>query len=76
MLSKAEAAAVYTARSMLAIFKEDKILPVCDVGGGTTDLSVFRVKNNTLKGSPHLEKIDVLCIDNIMLLSTRCNNCM
>ena len=60
MLSKAEAAAVYTARTMLATFKEDEILPVCDVGGGTTDLSAFRVKNNTLEGSPHLEKIDVL----------------
>jgi molecular chaperone DnaK (HSP70) len=32
---------------------------VCDVGGGTTDLSVFRVKN-TIGGSLNLEQIDVV----------------
>jgi hypothetical protein len=45
---------------MPGIFKENEILLVCDVGGGTTDLSVFRVKNNTLGGSLNLEQIDVV----------------
>ncbi|CAN9345166.1 unnamed protein product [Alternaria alternata] len=58
-LTEAEAAAVHTARSMPGIFKENEILFVCDVGGGTTDLSVFRVKN--IHGSSlSLEQIDVV----------------
>ncbi|KAH7394392.1 hypothetical protein BKA66DRAFT_411060 [Pyrenochaeta sp. MPI-SDFR-AT-0127] len=58
-LTEAEAAAVHTARSMPGIFQENEILFVCDVGGGTTDLSVFRVKN-TVGGSLNLEQIDVV----------------
>ncbi|KAG9188090.1 hypothetical protein G6011_02013 [Alternaria panax] len=58
-LTEAEAAAVHTARSMPGIFKENEILFVCDVGGGTTDLSVFRVKN-IHGGSLSLEQIDVV----------------
>ncbi|KAI4648335.1 hypothetical protein J4E93_004747 [Alternaria ventricosa] len=58
-LTEAEAAAVHTARSMPGIFKENELLFVCDVGGGTTDLSVFRVKN-TQGGSLTLEQIDVV----------------
>jgi hypothetical protein len=58
-LTEAEAAAVHTARSMPGIFKENEVLFVCDVGGGTTDLSVFRVKN-TLCGSLNLEQLDVV----------------
>ncbi|KAJ8109602.1 hypothetical protein OPT61_g7339 [Boeremia exigua] len=58
-LTEAEAAAVHTARSMPGIFKENEILFVCDVGGGTTDLSVFRVKN-TIGGSLNLEQLDVV----------------
>ncbi|CAO2657916.1 Nn.00g071760.m01.CDS01 [Neocucurbitaria sp. VM-36] len=58
-LTEAEAAAVHTARSMPGIFQENEILFVCDVGGGTTDLSVLRVKN-TLAGSLTLEQIDVV----------------
>ena len=50
---------MHTARSMPGIFKENEILFVCDVGGGTTDLSVFRVKN--IHGSSlSLEQIDVV----------------
>ncbi|KAH8716796.1 hypothetical protein GQ44DRAFT_557001, partial [Phaeosphaeriaceae sp. PMI808] len=58
-LTEAEAAAVHTARSMPGIFQENELLFVCDVGGGTTDLSVFRVKN-ALGGSLNLEQIDVV----------------
>lgn len=58
-LTEAEAAAVHTARSMPGIFKENEVLFVCDVGGGTTDLSVFRVKN-TVGGSLSLEQLDVV----------------
>ena len=58
-LTEAEAAAVHTARSMPGIFKENEVLLVCDVGGGTTDLSVFRVKN-TICGSLSLEQLDVV----------------
>ncbi|KAF2691612.1 hypothetical protein K458DRAFT_438019 [Lentithecium fluviatile CBS 122367] len=46
-LTEAEAAAVHTARNTPAIFQENDILFVCDVGGGTTDLSLFRVKDTT-----------------------------
>ncbi|KAF2183182.1 hypothetical protein K469DRAFT_739999 [Zopfia rhizophila CBS 207.26] len=60
-LTEAEAAAVHTARNTPAIFNENDILFVCDVGGGTTDLSVFRVKNaNSYAGSLNLEQIDVV----------------
>ncbi|KAH9863883.1 hypothetical protein J1614_009815 [Plenodomus biglobosus] len=58
-LTEAEAAAVHTARNMPGIFRENEILFVCDVGGGTTDLSVFRVKN-TFEGSLNVEQIDVV----------------
>lgn len=58
-LTEAEAAAVYTARNMPGMFKENEILLVCDVGGGTTDLSVFRVMN-TLGGSLSLKQLDVV----------------
>lgn len=58
-LTEAEAAAVHTARSMPGIFQENELLVVCDVGGGTTDLSVFRVKN-TMGGALNLEQIDVV----------------
>lgn len=58
-LTEAEAAAVHTARSMPGIFKDNEVLLVCDVGGGTTDLSVFRVKN-TIGGSLNLEQLDVV----------------
>ncbi|ORY02273.1 hypothetical protein BCR34DRAFT_493253 [Clohesyomyces aquaticus] len=60
-LTEAEAAAVHTARNTPAIFRENDILFVCDVGGGTTDLSVFRVKNtNNFGGSLNLEQIDTV----------------
>jgi molecular chaperone DnaK (HSP70) len=60
-LTEAEAAAVHTARNTPAIFNENDVLFVCDVGGGTTDLSAFRVKNtNSLTGSLSLEQIDVV----------------
>ncbi|KAJ4375512.1 hypothetical protein N0V86_007044 [Didymella sp. IMI 355093] len=58
-LTEAEAAAVHTARNMPGIFKENEVLFVCDVGGGTTDLSVFRIKN-TIGGSLSLEQLDVV----------------
>lgn len=58
-LTEAEAAAVYTARNMPGMFKENEILLVCDVGGGTTDLSVFRVMN-TIGGSLSLKQLDVV----------------
>ncbi|PSN68283.1 hypothetical protein BS50DRAFT_491615 [Corynespora cassiicola Philippines] len=60
-LTEAEAAAVHTARSAPGIFKENEILIVCDVGGGTTDLSAFRVnKANGPAGSLSLNQIDVV----------------
>ncbi|PVH94915.1 hypothetical protein DM02DRAFT_538481 [Periconia macrospinosa] len=60
-LTEAEAAAVYTARNAPAIFKEDEILLVCDIGGGTTDLSVFRVKDtSSIDGSLKLQQMDVV----------------
>jgi hypothetical protein len=58
-LTEAEAAAVHTARSMPGIFKDNEILFVCDVGGGTTDLSVFRVMN-TIGDSLSLKQLDVV----------------
>ncbi|KAF2476930.1 uncharacterized protein BDR25DRAFT_208753 [Lindgomyces ingoldianus] len=60
-LTEAEAAAVHTARNTPAIFQENDILFVCDVGGGTTDLSVFRVRNtNSFGGSLNLQQIDTV----------------
>ncbi|KAF1831720.1 hypothetical protein BDW02DRAFT_504623 [Decorospora gaudefroyi] len=59
-LTEAEAAAVHTARNTPAIFKENDILFVCDVGGGTTDLSLFRVKDTGFGRSLKLEQIDVV----------------
>lgn len=60
-LTEAEAAAVHTARNTPAIFSENDILLVCDIGGGTTDLSVFRVSNtNAYAGSLTLAQIDVV----------------
>jgi len=44
---------------MPGIFKENEILFVRDVGGGTTDLSVFRVMN-TIGGSLSLKQLDVV----------------
>lgn len=44
---------------MPGIFKENEILFVCDVGGGTTDLSVFRVIN-TIGGSLSLKQLGVI----------------
>jgi molecular chaperone DnaK (HSP70) len=58
-LTEAEAAAVHTARNMPGVFRDGEILFVCDVGGGTTDLSVFRVAN-TIGSSLSLEQIDVV----------------
>jgi hypothetical protein len=58
-LTEAEAAAVHTARDSPAIFQERDILLVCDVGGGTTDLSALRV-TGTLGGSISLEQLDVV----------------
>ncbi|USP74597.1 hypothetical protein yc1106_01871 [Curvularia clavata] len=60
-LTEAEAAAVHTAKNMPGLFKENDILLVCDIGGGTTDLSVLRVKGtNQLTSSLSLEQIDVV----------------
>ncbi|PSN59230.1 hypothetical protein BS50DRAFT_658863, partial [Corynespora cassiicola Philippines] len=60
-LTEAEAAAVHTARSAPGIFRENEILIVCDVGGGTTDLSAFRVsKAGSPAGSLSLNQIDVV----------------
>ena len=44
---------------MPGIFRENEVLFVCDVGGGTTDLSVFRVQN-TIGGSLSLKQLDVV----------------
>ncbi|OCK81384.1 hypothetical protein K432DRAFT_434183 [Lepidopterella palustris CBS 459.81] len=59
-LTEAEAAAVHTARESPAIFKEREILLVCDVGGGTTDLSALRVTNTGSINSLALEQLDVV----------------
>ena len=58
-LTEAEAAAVHTARNMPGIFRDNEVLFVCDVGGGTTDLSVFRVENS-IGGSLSLKQLDVV----------------
>jgi len=47
------------ARESPAIFRERDILLVCDVGGGTTDLSALRV-TGTGSGSLSLEQLDVV----------------
>ncbi|KAF2489449.1 hypothetical protein BU16DRAFT_472014 [Lophium mytilinum] len=58
-LTEAEAAAVHMSRESPAIFLERDILVVCDVGGGTTDLSALRV-TDTGSGSLSLEQLDVV----------------
>lgn len=47
------------ARESPAIFRERDVLLVCDVGGGTTDLSALRV-TGTGSGSLSLEQLDVV----------------
>jgi hypothetical protein len=61
-LTEAEAAAVHTSIEAPGLFKEGDILLVCDIGGGTTDLSVLRVKSASLDLSTtiQLEQMDVV----------------
>lgn len=59
-LTEAEAAAVHTAREFPRLFNERDVLLVCDIGGGTTDLSVLRVTNTGGMGSLSLEQMDVV----------------
>ncbi|KAF2836931.1 hypothetical protein M501DRAFT_978671 [Patellaria atrata CBS 101060] len=58
-LTEAEAAAVHMLSDAAGIFQESDILLVCDAGGGTTDLSVLRVKD-TQSGSLTLDQLDVV----------------
>lgn len=58
-LTEAEAVAAHTALNTLGIFKENKILWVWDVGGGTTDMSTVRVKTSP-NGTLTFEQLDVV----------------
>jgi hypothetical protein len=63
-LTEAEAAAVATSVEAPGIFKERENLLVCDVGGGTTDLSVLKVES-IANGPPTLKQLDVVIGRNI-----------
>jgi len=63
-LTEAEAAAVATSVEAPGIFKERENLLVCDVGGGTTDLSVLKVET-VINGPPQLKQLDVVIGRNI-----------
>ncbi|KAF1810891.1 hypothetical protein P152DRAFT_400506 [Eremomyces bilateralis CBS 781.70] len=58
-LTEAEAAAVHTSQEASGIFSEGDVVLVCDVGGGTTDLSVLRVTDVT-SGCLSLRQLDVV----------------
>jgi hypothetical protein len=61
-LTEAEAAAVHTSIEAPGLFKQGDVLLVCDIGGGTTDLSVLRVKSASedLSATIQLEQMDVV----------------
>ena len=63
-LTEAEAAAVSTSVEAPGIFRENENLLVCDVGGGTTDLSVMNVQSIDF-GPPELKQLDVVIGRNI-----------
>ncbi|KAF2672742.1 hypothetical protein BT63DRAFT_436614 [Microthyrium microscopicum] len=58
-LTEAEASAVATSVEAPGIFREGENLLVCDVGGGTTDLSVLKVESISY-GPPSLRQLDVV----------------
>jgi hypothetical protein len=51
-LTEAEASAVHTSTEAPGLFKAEEVLLVCDIGGGTTDLSILKVVTLT---ESHLE---------------------
>jgi hypothetical protein len=57
-LTEAEAAAVHTSFEAPGLFKVGEVLLVCDIGGGTTDLSILKVKQSTPQ--TQLEQMDVV----------------
>lgn len=63
-LTEAEAAAVHVSTEAPGIFHENDILLVCDVGGGTTDLSVLKV-TGTINQAIDLQQLDVVFGDTI-----------
>jgi hypothetical protein len=63
-LTEAEAVAVATSIEAPGIFVENENLLVCDVGGGTTDLSVLKV-HKIGSGPPSLKQLDVVIGRNI-----------
>lgn len=46
-LTEAEAAAVYTIKEKQVSFNRGDVMLVCDAGGGTTDLALFKVTDTT-----------------------------
>jgi molecular chaperone DnaK (HSP70) len=63
-LTEAEAAAVNISVDTPGLFQENEVLLVCDVGGGTTDLSVLRVQN-VASGALSLKQLDVVAGRNL-----------
>lgn len=58
-LTEAEAAAVHTSKDAPELFKTGEVLLVCDIGGGTTDLSVLKVSKIT-DSHPELKAMDTV----------------
>ncbi|KAI4122382.1 MAG: hypothetical protein LQ338_005855, partial [Usnochroma carphineum] len=58
-LTEAEAAAVHTSLEASGIFQEQDVLLVCDAGGGTTDLSILRVRD-ARTGALSLQQLEVV----------------
>jgi Hsp70 protein len=63
-LTEAEAAAVYASIDAPEMFRKDEILLVCDIGGGTTDVSVLKI-TDIAGGSLTLKQLDVVLGRNI-----------
>jgi hypothetical protein len=59
-LTEAEAAAVHTSVEAPGLFTTGDVLLVCDIGGGTTDLSILKVKSKSDAGSLQLSQMDVV----------------
>lgn len=54
-LTEAEAAAVYTIKEKQVSFNRGDVMLVCDAGGGTTDLALFKVTDTT--GLPIIDQL-------------------
>ena len=63
-LTEPEAAAVHTSMEAPGMFDDNEVVLVCDVGGGTTDLSVLRI-TGVQSGYISLKQLDVVTGKNI-----------